>query len=138
MNKLLDSCVMSEFMKKTPNQKIVDWMAGQIEESLFISVITIGESEKGIYKLPISRRKAILTNWVEDMIRRFGRRVLPIDTAIMRRWGKLVAELEAKGRVLPGMDSLIAVTALEHDLTIITRNERDFADTGAKILNIWK
>jgi toxin FitB len=138
MNYLSDTCALSEFLKKTPDEKVIEWFENQIEDSLFISVLTIGEINKGISKLPPSKRKTELETWLESILFRYDKRILPISLNIATRWGNLLGELEPKGRVLPIIDSLIAATALEHDLTIITRNESDFADTGAKVLNIWQ
>jgi len=138
MNYLSDTCALSEFLKKLPNEKVVNWYKNQIEESLFVSVLTMGEIDKGIVKLPLSKRKTELETWLENIAFRYDKRILPVTLRIAARWGKLVGELESKGRVLPILDSLIAATALEHDLTIVTRNESDFVETGAKILNVWK
>ena len=138
MKNLLDTCVISEYKKPQPNQNVIKWLDEQLEESLFISVLTIGEIEKGIAKMPMSKRKDDLELFLENLVTRFDRRILPIDVKIMRCWGKLVGELENKGRVLPIVDSMIAATALENNLTIITQNVADFADTDVNILNIWK
>ena len=138
MNKLLDTCVVAEYKKPAPETKVIQWLDSQIEESMFLSVLTVGEIEKGIVRLPASKRKTDLENFLEVLLARFDRRIISLDTAILRRWAKLVGSLESKGRVLPIIDSLLAATALEHDLTIITRNESDFTDTGAKVLNIWE
>lgn len=138
MSYLADTNAISEFTKKTPNQKVLDWFAAQTEESLFISVITIGEIEKGIAKIADSAGKAKYEVYLKNIILRFDRRILPISLNIGRRWGKLYGTLQKTGRVLPQWDSLIAATALEHNLTIITRNVGDFEDTGAKVLNVWE
>jgi toxin FitB len=138
MNSLLDTCTFSEYRNKKPNPKVVAWLDAQIEDSLFLSVVTVGELHKGIEKMPASKRKTNLQAWLRTTILRFDKRILPVGLKTIQIWGGLLAELETKGRVLPVLDSLIAATALEHDLTVITRNEADFADTGAKVLNIWK
>lgn len=137
MSYLADTNAVSEFSKKQPNQKVVDWFAAQAEESLFLSVITIGEIEKGIAKIidPLGKTKYEI--YLENLVLRFDRRILPISLKIGRRWGKLFGTLQKSGRVLPNWDSLIAATALEHDLTIITRNTDDFTGTGARVLNVW-
>lgn len=137
MNHLLDTCVVAEYKKPAPAVKVVEWLDAQIEESLFLSVLTIGEIEKGIVKLSASKRKTDLSIFLETLLARFDRRIIPLDTTIMRRWATLTGSLEKKGRVLPIIDSFIAATALENDLTVVTRNEVDFALTGVKILNIW-
>jgi toxin FitB len=137
MNYLIDTKAVSEYMKKQPNQKVLNWFDAQIEESLYLSVLTIGEIEKGIAKIADPIRKTNYENFLQRLIYRFDARILPVDVRTVRRWGMLCGELELQGRVLPLIDSLIAATALEHDLTVITRNAADFADTGAKTLNIW-
>lgn len=138
MSHLLDTCVISEFKKKQPEGKVIDWLNAQIEESLFLSAITIGEIQKGITLLPPSKRRNNLEGWLEMIILRYDTRILPLDTEVMQRWGQLTSQLEQKGRVLPFIDSLIAATVLVHRLTLVTQNEKDFAGTGAKMLNIWK
>ena len=138
MSHLLDTCVLSEFKKKQPEQKVIDWLDAQLEEALFLSVITIGEIQKGIALLPASKRQAELTAWLEDLIYRYEQRVLPLDTEVMRQWGRLTGTLEKQGRILPLLDSLIAATALAHNLVLVTRNETDFAGTNVGILNPWK
>lgn len=138
MNYLIDTCVFSEYKKPYPNQEVLDWLDRQPNESLYVSVLTFGELEKGIIRMPESVRKKNLKIFLVQLIEQFGSRTLDLNIATVRRWAALMASLETKGRPLPMIDSLIAATALENDLTIVTRNEDDFAATGAKVLNIWK
>ena len=135
---LLDTFVLSEFKKKQPEQKVIDWLDAQIEETLFLSTVTIGEIQKGISRLPASKRQADLELWFEELIYRYDERVLSLDTYVMRRWGQLTGALETQGHVLPLLDSLIAATCLTHNLTLVTRNEPDFAAANVTILNPWK
>ena len=135
---LLDTFVLSEFKKKQPEQKVIDWLDAQIEETLFLSTVTIGEIQKGISRLPASKRQAELELWLEELIYRYDERVLSLDTYVMRRWGQLTGALETQGHVLPLLDSLIAATCLTHNLTLVTRNEPDFAAANVTILNPWK
>jgi len=137
MNFLLDTCVFAEYQNKKPNQRVIDWVYVQTEESLFISILTIGEIEKGIASLPVSKRRSNLSLWLESLIHRFDKRIVLLDLEVLRRWGTLCGALEVKGRVLPVMDSLMAATSLTHNLTVVTRNVDDFAATGCQILNIW-
>jgi len=137
MRYLLDTCVLSEFLKKQSNEKILEWFDRQIEESLYVSVLTIGEIRKGITRLPGSKRKTELARWLQSVVIRYDGRLLSVDIETANLWGDLKARLEPQGRSLPVIDSLLAATALEHDLVIVTRNADDFALTGAQILNIW-
>ena len=138
MNYLLDTCVLSEYKKPKPEPKVIAWLDSQPDDSLYLSVLTIGELEKGIVKMPPSKRKTNLEGFVETLLTRFDRRLIDLDSAILRRWGTMVGTLEIKGRVLPVIDSLMAATALEHDLTIVTRNEDDFEPTDVRVLNLWQ
>lgn len=137
MSYLLDTPVFSEYTKKRPDEKVFEWMAAQAEEGLYTSVLTVGEIAKGIERLAVGKRKVELGEWLEQLIHRFDQRLLLLDTKIMRRWAIVTATAESTGRVLPIVDSLIAATALEHNLTVVTRNTADYAGTGAMVLDIW-
>lgn len=139
MSLLLDTSVISELVKKTPHEAVVTWLTQQDEDSLYLSVLTLGELEKGIAKLPASARKDQLHAWVRrDLAVRFADRVLPIDLSVAERWGTLTADAEKRGAPIPVIDSLIAATALEHGLSIATRNVRDFERCGAICVNPWE
>ena len=138
MSFLLDTSVISELVKKNPRRQVVDWIDGQEESTLFLSALTVGDLEKGIAKLPASARKRKLLSWVRrDLAERFGGRLLPIDVRVAARWGAITGESEKRGRPLPVIDSLIAATALVHDLQIVTRNIRDFERCGVACVNLW-
>jgi predicted nucleic acid-binding protein len=138
MNYLLDTCVLSEFLKKLPNQDVLEWFEEQDDSTLYISVLAIGEIQKGIAKLTHSRRKSELKQWLNGVVERFDRRILPFTISSANIWGEMKADLETNGRILPVIDSLMAAIALEHGITIVTRNEEDFAATGVKVLNLWQ
>ena len=138
MTYLLDTCLISELVAKQPNQKVLDWVDAQVPETLYLSVITIGEIARGICKLTPSKRKESLTTWLNETLpNRFENRILTIDVSTMVLWGNLICQLEQNGRPLPAMDSLIAAIALQHSLSLVTRNEKDFAGTGLIIVNPW-
>ncbi len=138
MSFLLDTCVLSEFAKPRPNVGVCDWVAAQNEHQLFISVITVGELQKGISKLPTGRRRAELQQWFEcELLIRFQGRVLDIDTEVARTWGILLGETEGRGRPLPAIDVLIAATAQVHGCSVVTRNESDIEPTGITVVNPW-
>jgi toxin FitB len=135
---LLDTCLISELVAKQPNQKVVDWLDNQTPDSLYLSVITMGEIAKGIHKLIESQRKDSLQIWLTQVLpTRFSGRILGIEVATMLLWGELVGRLEKQGRSLPVMDSLIAAIALQNSLSLVTRNENDFAGTDVEIVNPW-
>ena len=139
MKFLLDTNVISELIARQPNPKVVEWIDNVAENTIYLSVITIGEVQRGIEKLPESRRRADLLSWLQnDLFARFGNRILPLDVAVMISWGTFIADLEKRGRPLPAMDSLIAATAIHHGLVIVTRNTKDFAFTEAEVLNPWQ
>ena len=138
MSYLLDTCLISELVAKRPNQKVLDWLDAQLPETLYISIITIGEIAKGISKITSAKRKESLTKWLNETLpTRFKDRILGIDFSTMVLWGSLVGQLEQNGRPLPAMDSMIAAIAIHHGLSLVTRNEKDFVGTGVVIINPW-
>lgn len=139
MSYLLDTCVISELVAKQPNPKVVAWIDSIDDERLYLSVITLGEIERGVERLADSQRKQTLRSWLEmELPMRFAGRILNIDADVMRVWGRLTAQLERQGRPLPAIDSLIAAIAIHANLQIVTRNENDFSGTGVSIINPWK
>ncbi len=139
MKYLLDTCVVSELIAKQPNPRVVDWIDLIDPDGVYLSVITIGEITKGIEKLPISKRKQELSDWLEnELLVRFQDNIIELDVNTLVYWGRLLARLEAKGRILPAIDSLIAASVLEKGLTLVTRNEADFDETDVEIINPWK
>jgi predicted nucleic acid-binding protein len=135
---LLDTCVVSELVRPRPKASVVSWVLERDEDELFLSVITIGELEKGIARLPVSPKRIALEQWVRrDLADRFRGRLLAIDSGVAARWGALVGASEARGQPLPVIDSLIAATALQHDLTVVTRNTDDLERCGAHCHNPW-
>lgn len=134
---LLDTNVLSEFLKKTPNEGVLRWFRETDENEQYVSTLTIGELQKGVSKLPASRRKNELQTWLDSVIGRYDDRILAQDIATAKLWGRLLADLERKGRPIPAVDSLIAATALAHDLILVTRNVDDFTPAGVKTLDLW-
>lgn len=138
MKYLLDTCLISELVKREANAAVVNWLDAQEEEKLFLSVLTLGELQKGIAKLPTGARKEELQAWVEqDLVERFAGRIITIDLETALLWGKLQGEAEAQGEKLPVMDSLIASTARAHGLVVVTRNVKDLERCQVRICNPW-
>jgi predicted nucleic acid-binding protein len=138
MSWLLDTCVISELVKPKPVARVVAWIESCEERSLYLSVITLGELEKGVAKLPASGRRARLEGWIRrDLLDRFRGRILPVDEAVATRWGTLAGTAERRGEALPVIDGLIAATGIAHDLTVVTRNTSDFARSGARCFDPW-
>jgi predicted nucleic acid-binding protein len=138
MSWLLDTCALSEYAKKIPATKVIEWLDEQDETSLFISVITLGEFEKGILKLRLSdqRRSQKLTAWLGKVEQRFAERILPLDAAALHVWAQMASHSELSGQPLPVMDGLLMATAQCHGLTVVTRNVHDFA-AYPQVFNPW-
>ena len=138
MNYLLDTNVLSELTAKDPDSNVVAWVENIDQENIFLSVIAVGELKKGIEKLPGSRRKKDLISWLEnDLLVRFGERVIPLDLPVMLVWGTMVAQLEKAGTPLPAIDSLLAASASQGGFTLVTRNTKDFEPAGIPLINPW-
>ncbi len=139
MNYLLDTCVLSEFTRHQPAQRVIDWLNSMDEEKLFISVITIGEIQHGIERLAASHRKTELLVWMNtSLLTRFAGRIVSIDASTMLLCGSLVAHLEGAGHPLGAMDTLILASALQNNLIIVTRNGADFLPGGVQVINPWE
>lgn len=139
MSFLLDTSVVSELIRKVPHESVIDWLGRQDEETLYLSVLTLGELEKGISKLKASARRDRLRTWISrDLAARFADRFLSIDARVAARWGALTGDSEKRGVPLPVIDSLIAATALEHGLTVATRNVADFERCGVPWFDPWQ
>ena len=138
MNYLLDTCLISELAKAKPNGRVVDWVLGENETSFYISVLTFGELHKGVEKLPESKKKKELRNWIESALKnRFQNRIIGIDMSVSILWGKIQSFTERKGKPMQAIDSLIAATGIAYNLTVVTRNVSDMEQSGVKLLNPW-
>ena len=144
MSYLIDTNVLSELRRKQPDAHVIAWFAGRAAQSLFLSVLTLGEIRKGIERLGIERqddshadaaRRQSLGDWLEQELPTFFLgRLLSVDAGVADRWGRLQA---LAGRPLPAIDSLLAATALHHNLALVTRNVKDFANMGVDLINPW-
>lgn len=135
MSYLIDTNVLSELRRREPDANVVRWLQQRPVATLHVSVLTLGELRKGIERLPEGARKRALLDWLEvELPRFFAGRVLPLDARVADRWGHLLAQV---GRPLPAVDSLLAATALTHDLVLVTRNLRDFQCPGLAVIDPW-
>jgi predicted nucleic acid-binding protein len=135
---LLDTNIPSELIRSQPDPRIEKWFSTQDEQSLFLSAVSIGELRRGFTLLPAGKRRSQLEHWFHhELVPRFGRRVLPITHAIADRWGILGAERQLAGTPIGTADGLIAATAIEHNLILVTRNVKDFANLGITLLDPW-
>ncbi len=136
MKYLLDTNIISEFISKTPNQNVIDYILALDENDLYLSVITIGEIKAGIEKLDNGSKKEKLLYWLEnDLLDRFQNKIIDIDTEVMLQWGAINHRLKQLGKPLPIMDSLIGATSEMKNFILITRNEKDFKNLNIKVIN---
>jgi predicted nucleic acid-binding protein len=138
-NYLLDTNVVSELVRSSPNANVVAWMRATEEDRLFLSVLTFAEIRRGIERLQSGTRRERLRRWMEvELTDRFEGRILPVDRGIAEAWGIIMARAESSGARLPTMDTLFAATAASREMTLVTRNTRDFARTRVATLNPWE
>lgn len=136
---LLDTNCISEMVRPAPEPRVVKWLSSMNEETLFLSVLTLGEIRKGVATLPSGRRRTQLEEWIESGLKpRFAGRILSIDDAVAEQWGILTASAKKNGQPLGAIDGLIAATALNHELTVVTRNVDDYIATKVSLMNPWK
>ena len=136
---LLDTNVVSEWAKPRPDTRVVQWLDDVDESQTWLSVLTLGELLSGVEQLHAGKRRSRLAGWLEhDLPLRFDRRIVAVDADIARRWGKLIALAFKSGVSLGAVDSLLAATALERNLTLVTRDDNGLQKLGINFLNPWR
>lgn len=133
---LLDTNIISDFTKPQPTPSLVAWLAGQVDESLFIASLTVAEIRRGVLEKPAGKRRDQLDSWFASPTgpqALFAGRVLPFDEKAALIWARFMAEGKAKGRPRNSLDTIIAAVAEANDCVVVTDNEKDFA--GIEILN---
>ena len=135
---LLDTNVISELVKPRPEPAVAHWVESVDQEILYLSVLTLGEIRKGIASLQSTTRRASLEAWLDaDLVLRFAGRILVIDQDVAARWGQLSAAAVIAKKQLPVIDGLLAATAIQYNLTLVTRNTKDLIATGIPLYNPW-
>jgi predicted nucleic acid-binding protein len=135
---LLDTNVVSEFIKPKRNPGVYAWLDKTDELQLAVSVISLGEVQNGISRLSEGKRKVALQDWLDnELIPRFDNRILSVTLEDMLLWGKLTGKAMTNGETLPTADVMLAAVARNNGLMVITRNEKDFARMGVSVLNPW-
>lgn len=135
---LLDTCVVSELARPAPDPRVLAWLDSVNDDVLRLSVLTLGEIKKGADLLEDGTRKERVEAWLDELRATFADRILPVDEAVALRWGAISAASRRAGRARPPIDSLLAATAVCHQLKLATRNVADFEGTGAVIVNPWE
>jgi predicted nucleic acid-binding protein len=135
---LLDTNVISELVKPSPNSKVTRWIDATDESRLCLSVLTLGEIRKGIALLPDASRRVSLETWLDhELVLRFADRILAIDQAVADCWGRIAAPALRAKSALPVIDGLLAATAMRHNLTLVTRNTKDVVVRGVAVFRPW-
>ena len=135
---LVDTNIPSELTRESPDARVAAFLGNAGKANVFLSVMTVGEICKGIDTLSAGQRRNALQHWLDADVRSwFAGRILPVTQSIAERWGHLAAAAKRNGCALSVVDGIIAATALEHGLTLATRNVKDFAGLGMLVLNPW-
>jgi len=137
---LLDTNVIAALINPNGAPSVKRWAAGQQEQHFFISVLTLAEYDKGIENLPADDPNRYRYSVARDALEaRFGGRILSLANPVVRRWGVLSGRIkQATGHAPPVIDSLLAATAIEHDLYLVTRNVKDMKPSGAAVFDPWR
>ena len=135
MSYLIDTSIVYELARTQPDPRVVKWFKAIPDSALYLSALTVGELRKMVEKRPDAARREKLRLWLEnDLPSWFGDHLLPVNAAVADRWGRLLAESNLP---LSSVNSLLAATALHHDLRIATRNDKDFEMPGLVVVNPW-
>ncbi len=138
MKYLIDTCVISELRKLKPNDSVVKFLESIDESGIYISSMTLGEVHRGIQKLPQSKKRTELLQWVGSIEQKFEDKILSFNKDVSILWGQLTAQLEKKGHPMSAFDSIICATSMYNNCCLITRNVKDFEKSGIEIINPWE
>ena len=138
MKYLLDTCVLSELVKSAPDARVLQWFEDRQSHELHTSAMTWAELQRGVARLPESKRRSDLGLWLQQLETGFEGRILAFDQHVAGVWAHMTVQAEAQGKSMAALDSIIAAIARAHDCQLVTRNVRDFAHAGVKLLNPWQ
>ena len=132
---LLDTCVISETRAKKPDPTVIEWLSRQPPETLYLSVLSIGEIKNGICMLGDTKKARALSEWLNELQATFSPRILSVNATVAECWGEILAANAKSGNTRPAIDALIAATAKVDNLILVTRNVHDMDGMGVKLLN---
>lgn len=138
MRYLLDTCVLSEVVKSAPDAKVIQWFEARKPHELFVSAMTWGELQRGVARLPGSRRRSELTAWLRRLEAGFEDRILAFDQKASEVWAQMTVKAETQGKPMAAFDSIIAATARAQGCRLVTRNVRDFAHADVDTIDPWQ
>ncbi|MCY4590037.1 MAG: type II toxin-antitoxin system VapC family toxin [Alphaproteobacteria bacterium] len=136
---LLDTNVISETVRPRPDKTVIDWIESQIPSDLFLAGQTLGELVRGARRVKEQARREQFERWIQqDLARQFDGRILPFDAPTAAVWGRLMGDGDRAGRRPSAADAQIAAAAIQHDLTLVTRNVKDFRNFDIRLLDPWQ
>ena len=138
MGFLLDTDVISETVRPRPDAGLLSWFASQRAADMYLAAITMGELVRGACRLQDENRRRALEQWIyQDLARQFTGRILPFDHDAAVLWGQIMGRNDRLGRPRAAADAQIAAVARRHDLTVVTRNDRDFTSMDVAMIDPW-
>jgi toxin FitB len=138
VNYLLDTNVICEPARQKPDPGVLAWLAEADEDRIHLSAVTLAEVQRGVSRLPRGARREQIQRWLDnDVLERFGDRILPVDCSVAAKWGEIMAETESAGLTMSTLDGFIAATAVVGNFTLVTRNVADFKSSVPEIVNPW-
>lgn len=138
MKYLLDTCVLSEVVKKQPEPQVLKWLSSKQPQQLYVSSLTWAELQHGVFKLPASKRRNELTQWLASLNQQYKKHFLAFNAETAECWALMTSNLEAQGMPMAIIDSLICATAKQHKLILVTRNTKDFIHSQVQLINPWE